>query len=57
MISRKTLPQDIQDVFEDILSKNPEDLTLDESVFLQARRDYLTNLEKKEFLPEHKKGK
>lgn len=52
MINKKTLPQDVYDVLENILDKNPADVTSEERLFLKSRIDYLTQQEIDMFLQE-----
>jgi len=50
MINRNTLPQDVQDILNNILSKDLEDLNEEELCFLSARKSYLNNREIETFL-------
>ena len=55
-MDRKTLPQSTQEKLARILEKGPSGLTDDEKAFLQARRPYLVEEEKKEFGIEDKEA-
>lgn len=49
MLNKKTLDSETEKYLRSILDKSPEDVSEDETAFLRARMDYLTEGEKETF--------